>query len=103
MDHLTETVKVKHPELGFTIINKDDFDAERHELFEEPKADAAKSSEKGSEPDTENEPVEIPEAFADLKWMQQVALAKKIDPNFDGKGPEAVALIEAEVERRKTA
>jgi hypothetical protein len=49
MDEILETVKVKHPG-GYVIINKDDFDPERHELFDsEPEAAPKRTYKKRGE------------------------------------------------------
>jgi hypothetical protein len=45
MSNELETIKVKHED-GFMIINKKDFDKEKHELFEKKKKVAKKAPKK---------------------------------------------------------
>lgn len=45
MSNEIETIKVKHED-GFMIINKKDFDKEKHELFEKKKKVAKKAPKK---------------------------------------------------------
>lgn len=123
MDNLIPTVAIvnKDAKSGFTIINEGDFDEKTHKLYKGklPAGQPEGGAEPKIEPPVEkvNPPVhldpvtearldaiDIPEDWADMKFLSMKSLAGKISGNSDLPNKDAVvSVIEAEIARRGDA